>query len=227
MKTWLFLFLALFCVHTTAYSDSISTMTNMEKRSDGTSVHLSLPLTKTLDLRIGFNFYLVHNATTVGGAVHTDIDKLALNVKYKVDNYDILLDWFPFNNYFRVTGGIMFSDIATTTLTKTTWHGDAPEINGVASEIVSNDRRAITPSPYIGLGLGIPNGRSYKQGLSIDAGILFQQPPRVTLRSGTCTTTHNKCHQMNDTIALQKQQIDQSFSYRRYVMARIGLTYRF
>lgn len=227
MKTWLPLFLALFCVHTSAYSDSISTMTNMEKRSDGTSIHLSLPITKTLDLRVGFNFYLVHNATVVGGAAHTDIDRLTLNVKYKIDNYDILLDWFPFNNYFRFTGGVMFSNIATTTLTKTSWDDNAPKENGIASEVVTHDRSAIIYSPYIGIGLGIPSGRSYKEGWSVDAGILFQQPPRVTLQSGTCTTTHSQCRQINDTVALQKQQIDQSFSYRRYVMARIGLTYRF
>jgi hypothetical protein len=61
----------------------------------------------------------------------------------------------------------------------------------------------------------------------VDIGILFQRPSSLQFVHSYCTIANATCQQLHAAIAQQKQQIGHYFDRRRYVMARVGLTYRF
>ncbi len=227
MKTGLGLILAFLLCMPDVHANSIAASANLERHADGTAIHLSLPISNTLNARFGFNNYVINNSLTIPSAINTYIDTVTFGVKRKVDNYDVLLDWFPFNNYFRVTSGVIFSNLTTIILGKPNWQAGYTTGNGISTQLVSHVRETTTSAPYIGFGLGLPNGRSYKSGLSLDIGIIFLHPPSIIINGSRCTTSHVQCQQVMDVISNQKQQIDQYFDHRRYFMVRAGLTYRF
>jgi hypothetical protein len=118
MKTCLVIVLASLLSMPAAYASSIAATANLEPRTHGGAIHLSIPLASTVDVRIGFNNYLYHNALKLSGANSEQRGDVTFGVKRKVDNYDVLLDWFPFNNYFRLTSGVVLTNMTTITLAK-------------------------------------------------------------------------------------------------------------
>lgn len=227
MKTWCGAWLLFLLCIPGAYAGSIEATANLERHANGAAIHLSWPLSDTINARIGFNSYITQDQLLIASDNTTLGRELAFSVKRKVDNYDVLLDWFPFNNYLRLTAGLVFSNVSTTTLVRPSSHRGNFTGNTITTELVSNTRDRLTSAPYLGFGLGLPHGRSYKRGLSIDLGIVFERPPDVLSGRNYCTISDQQCQQMSESISRQKQQINGYFDQHRYLMARVGVTYRF
>lgn len=226
MKTWsgFILFLLLFVPD--AVAGSIGATANLEPRTSGSGLSVSIPLTDNLNARLGFNHQVTQNNLTLPGTLDTN-DSMTVNVKRKADNYDVLLDWFPFNNYFRVTTGVIFRNMTTTMLVRkssSTIHELSSTESGALVSTIHSPTRMV---PYLGFGLGLPHGRSYRRGLALDIGILFDRPPSLALDQSRCTASGVRCRQLSEATLNQKQHIAAFFEQRRYFMARAGLVYRF
>lgn len=227
MKTWCGAWLLILLWMPGAYASSIDATANLERHADGAAIHLSFPLSDSVNARIGFNSFITQHSWLTTGDAGASMQQTTFGVKRKYDNYDVLLDWFPFNNYFRLTAGLVFVSIETRTLIKADWQTDSSNGHSVTNELVTTTYTVNSAAPYLGIGLGLPEGRSYRRGLSVDLGVMFHHTPAVLSGSSYCAASHVSCRQVSYAVSLKKQQIDRHFDEHRYLMARVGVTYRF
>ncbi len=115
--------------------------------------------------------------------VDLDGTKLIADIDTKVGSIGVMLDWHPFKNAFKITGGfaMLFNDIGATAITKdSTEQGDImipPDEVGV----ITFGLKA-KASPYIGIGFGraIPKTRF---GFTFEVGSYFTGAQDVTFKA--------------------------------------------
>src|SRR3954467_8602934 len=136
----------------------------------GGGVELAHAFSERLGIRIGANG-LKHDSTETYQSVDYD-------TKLKLATGELLFDWFPFANNFRISAGAMYNGNKLTLSGKPS-PGNYT-INGTphpASDIGSLDGNVdfTKAAPYFGLGYGRPVGRGFS--LTADLGVLFQGSP--------------------------------------------------
>jgi hypothetical protein len=189
----------------------------------GGGIELAHAFTERLGIRIGANG-LKYDSTESYQSVDYDS-------KLKLATGELLFDWFPFANNFRISAGAMYNGNKLTLSGKPS-PGGTYTINGVsypASAIGSLDGNVdfTKAAPYFGLGYGRPVGRGLS--LTADLGVLFQGSPHSTL-SATCGpgTPAATCTQIqSDVTAEQTQLNDDLHKYQYYPVISIGLAYTF
>ena len=186
----------------------------------GGGVELAHAFTETLGFRVSANG-LHYNTTETYESVIYDS-------RLKLESGQLLLDWFPFSNNFRVSAGAMYNGNKYSLEGKPS-AGGTFTINGktyTSSEIGSLngkvDFRKV--APYFGLGYGRPVGRGLL--LIGDLGVMFQGSPRTSL-SVTCGAT-TSCAQIQSDVAAEQNKLDDEMrNYRYYPVLSIGLAYVF
>ena len=189
----------------------------------GGGVELAHAFTEKLGFRVSANGL---NYSTSETRESVDYD-----AKLKLQSGQLLLDWFPFSNNFRLSAGAMYngnkftldgkpSPGGTFTINGTTYSSsDVGSLNGKV-----DFRKA---APYVGLGYGRPVGKGLS--LTADLGVLFQGSPRSTL-SVTCgaATPAPTCAQIQSGVAAEQNKLDDDMhNYRYYPVVSIGLAYVF
>lgn len=189
----------------------------------GGGVELAHAFTETLGFRVSANG-LHYNTTET-------FESVTYDSRLKLESGQLLLDWFPFSNNFRVSAGAMYngnkftlegkpSAGGTFTINGTTYSSaNVGSLNGTVDFMKA--------APYIGLGYGRPIGK----GLSLiaDLGVLFQGSPRSTL-SVTCgtATSVTTCSQIQNDVSAERNKLnDDMDTFRYYPVVSIGLAYVF
>ena len=189
----------------------------------GGGIELAHAFTETLGFRVSANG-LTYKTTDTYESVDYD-------ARLKLASGQLLLDWFPFANNFRLSAGAMYNGNKLTLDGKPS-PGGTVTINGVAyssSNVDSlngkvNFKKA---APYVGLGYGRPVGKGLS--LTADLGVLFQGSAQSTL-TATCaaTTPALTCSQIQSDVAAEQARLDDDMSrYRYYPVLSIGLAYVF
>lgn len=189
----------------------------------GGGIELAHAFTETLGFRVSANG-LRYNTTET----HDSID---YDAKLKLESGQLLLDWFPFSNNFRLSAGAMYNGNKLTLDGKPspggtfTINGNTYSASSVGALNGKVDFRKA--APYIGLGYGRPIGK----GLSLagDLGVLFQGSARSSL-SATCgaAVPAPTCAQVQSDIAAEQDKLDDDMrKYRFYPVVSIGLAYTF
>jgi hypothetical protein len=189
----------------------------------GGGIELAHAFTERLGIRIGANG-LKYDSTETYQSVDYDS-------KLKLATGELLFDWFPFANNFRISAGAMYNGNKLTLSGKPS-PGGTYTINGVsypASAIGSLDGNVdfTKAAPYFGLGYGRPVGRGFS--LTADLGVLFQGSPHSTL-TATCGpgTPAATCTQLQSDVAAEQAQLnDDLHKYQYYPVVSIGLAYTF
>lgn len=189
----------------------------------GAGVELAHAFTETFGFRVSANSF---NYSTSDSYQDIDYDS-----KLKLKTGQLLLDWFPFANNFRVSAGGVYNGNKLALDGKPS-PGGTYTINGTTYSSSSIDslngdvdfRKA---APYLGLGYGRPVGK----GLAFiaDLGVLFQGAPRSTL-TATCsaTTLPTTCAQIRSDVAVEQDRLnDDLHKYQYYPVVSIGLAYVF
>ncbi|MFT4100112.1 MAG: hypothetical protein QM674_03560 [Burkholderiaceae bacterium] len=190
----------------------------------GVGLHLAFPVAESINLRFGVN----------GASRHIDAstDDLDYRIKLKLNTFDVLLDWYPFGNAFRFSGGLMINKNRLDASVKPNGNG-AYVINGNAYSAAAagqidgrvDFRRA---APYLGVGWGNAVATTRGWSLSADLGILFQGSPRTRLQSSGCTVSAAICAQLaNDVQSESHRLTDEANDYKAYPVLRVGASYHF
>jgi hypothetical protein len=153
------------------------------------------------------------------------------DVKYNTDieffNPMVMLDWYPFEGAFRISGGVLFNG---TDITLTATPAQPVEIGGTVyfpSEVGTlrgeSDFRDI--APYVGIGWGNPLSEDGHWSLNADLGVAFIGSPGVKL-SATGSFASDPTFQQN--LAEEEKDIEDELSkFRFYPVLSLALTYRF
>jgi hypothetical protein len=189
----------------------------------GGGVELAHAFSERLGIRIGGNG-LKYDSTETYQSVDYDS-------KLKLATGELLFDWFPFANNFRISAGAMYNGNKLT-LTGKPAPGGTYTINGKtypAASVGTLDGQVdfSNVAPYFGLGYGRPIGRGFS--LTADVGVLFQGSPHSTL-TATCGpgTPAATCAQVQSDVAAEQAQLnDDLHKYQYYPVVSIGLAYTF
>jgi hypothetical protein len=220
--TYLTLALALLAGFSCAAANAADVAVSATAGTTGFGLHASFPIQPKLNARVGFN-YLNYDST--GNTTDADY-----NYKLKLRTFDVLADYFPMDNGFRMTGGLVYNgnkvDVdmkaksgAQYVVNGTTYTAaQAGSING------SVDFKKI--APYLGIGWG--NAVANKGwGFTADLGVMFQGNPETNLTSSGCQAPVN-CAKLASDIAVEKNKLnDDVNSYKTYPVIRVGASYRF
>ncbi|MFT5142296.1 MAG: hypothetical protein ACI80V_000827 [Rhodothermales bacterium] len=162
----------------------------------GPGIEVAYAISPKLSVR-ATGSYLTHSRTE---EIDEDDITLELDAKATVGAFGALLDFHPFGNFFRLTGGVTVNlfDVAANGLpTDDYCFGDS--IGGVCDgKVFSPDRMgtfganvsyASSIAPYAGIGFGKIAGRR-RIGLLMDIGALYAGSPEVDLvATGLLTPT--------------------------------------
>ncbi len=190
----------------------------------GIGLHMSLPLQKNLNARLGFNTL---NYSYSGNTSNVDYD-----FKLKLNTIDALVDYFPSEGSFRLTGGLTYNSSKINAVGKSNASGtfilngnaytsaDAGQLNGKI------DFRKI--APYLGIGWGNALQKETGWGFSADAGVLFLGSPNTSLTSSGCTAPSSLCSQLNSDLDAENSRLrDKANDLKLYPVLRVGASYRF
>lgn len=189
----------------------------------GGGVELAHAFTEKMGFRVSANA-LNYNASETQESVDYD-------ARLELRSGQLLFDWFPFSNNFRLSAGGVYNGNKFTLDGKPS-PGGTFTINGTSYS--SSNIGSLTgkvdfrkAAPYVGLGYGRPIGR----GLSFagDLGVVFQGSPRSSL-SVTCgaATPAPTCAQIQSDVAAEQNKFnDDMDKYRFFPVLSIGLAYVF
>jgi hypothetical protein len=171
------------------------------------------------------------NARVGANTFSYSYDGTESDIKYDIDlkllTFAGLVDWFPFNNGFRVSAGAMINknkldleatssasyDIGGTTYT-------AAQVGTLTSKL---DFKNL--APYVGIGFGNPFGSDSNWSFSLDLGVMFQGSPDLSVET-TGTLANNAAFQAN--LAKEKQELEDDLDKAKYYpVIAIGISYRF
>lgn len=179
----------------------------------------------TLTGRIGFNQFKF-SKTSVQSTVTYNLD-------LKLQTFEALADWYPFQGTFRTTLGLMYNNNKMD-MTGIPTSGSYT-VNGVtypASDVGSLNGNVTFNkiAPYLGIGWGNPVASGKGWGFVADIGVLFQGTPRVNLNAvcnpaiaGTPTCTQLQ----SDTQAEVNKTRFSLSNFNKYPVASAGLSYQF
>lgn len=158
-----------------------------------------------------------------------EIDDIEYDGDLNLLTAGILLDYFPLDNAFRVSGGAYyngnkFTGIATPTATTNI------EINGITYGVndVGQLDAEITfdkVAPYLGIGWG-NDTRTEGLGFSLDIGAMYHGTPKADL-DVTVNNPVLEAQIKNDVAAEKQELLDEIEKYKVYPVVMIGVNYTF
>lgn len=186
---------------------------------------VGIGVTDTLQVRAGLD-YLKFSS---GDVEDTDITYKA-DLKFK--GAEALLDWYPFNGSFHLTGGAYLNKNELTIDAKPT-NGEFT-INDVAyqaDEVGSLNGKIDFASlaPYVGIGWGHVAGKDGHFHFATDIGVLLQGSPNTTLNV-TCgpLTDSGSCTQLQSDVTVEENKLNDDISGFKYLpVATFSVAYRF
>lgn len=185
----------------------------------GLGLEGSTSINNKLNARFGVNAFQYSYSGT-----ESDID---YDFDLELLSFATLLDWLPFENGFRLTGGLVVNknrldltaDTAATYTIGTTTYTSA-QVGSLTGDLTFNDL-----APYAGIGWGNPFGKDSNWSFAIDLGVMFQGSPDVSLSAnGTLATNAAFLAE----IAREEDNLQSEIEeYKYYPVISIGVTYKF
>ena len=190
----------------------------------GLALHIATPLNDRLSLRVGASL-LEHDKSERTRSVDYDLE-------LRLRTIDMLLDYYPVDQGFRLTGGLMFNGNRI----------DAAGLPNASGGYVINDRRYSASdagrldgridfrhlAPYLGIGWGKAPRAEKGWGVAVDVGAMLQGRPRVALATSGCKLPQPMCAQLAEDIDVERASLsDKVDSFRVHPVVRAGVTYRF
>lgn len=141
----------------------------------GVGADLVVKLSPKLNSRIGFSYLPIN--------LDFDVDGVDYELDTDISGMSVLLDLYPFNNGFRVSGGLVrnLSDFklsadkgqSTYELGSTVWMSDDLGLEGTIN---------LQPiAPYFGIGWGNPVAKDKNLGWNVELGVLALGKPNLEL----------------------------------------------
>jgi hypothetical protein len=190
----------------------------------GVGFHLSVPLAQTLNARFGVNYF--------DYSFNSSTNDVNYDAKAKLRTFDALLDWFPFANGFRLSGGVIYNGNKVEA-TGTPKSNGTYTINGntyFASQAGQVDGRIDFKkfAPYVGLGYGNAVAKDQGWGFTADVGVMFQGNATTSVSNSGCTASALICSRLATDVSAENAQLnDKVHGYNLYPVLRVGVSYKF
>ena len=186
----------------------------------GPGVELTLGvIEEVLNVRMGGNYMHLRFSGKI-----KDVD---YGVELNMASVPLMLDYHPFYNNFRITGGVMYNnnraslDGKLNDVQKIGDHEYTPGEIGTLSGSVDFRKFA----PYIGLGFGNAVGPDTAWNFVFDLGVMFQGVPGVSLTADG-TMSGNPAFQAD--LAKEEADVqDEADKFQFYPVLSIGISYQF
>lgn len=173
----------------------------------------------------------VLNVRAGGNYLHLKFSGKIKDVDYGVDlnmaSVPMLLDYHPFYNNFRITGGVIYNhnrpslDANLNKIQKIGDHEYTPAEIGTLTGSVDFRNFA----PYIGLGFGNAVAPDTSWNFAFDLGIMFQGIPNINL---TADGTKSGDPTFRADLAKEEDNVqDEANKFRFYPVLTIGISYQF
>lgn len=135
-----------------------------------------------------------------------------LNVKLDLSSAQIVADWYPMGDGFRVSGGAVFNN------NKISISG-VGQVDGVATTVNAEVKMSDGVSPYLGVGYSSKPKYAKGFGLTFDLGVMFQNPKATIAQQANLTATNVA----NETAELQNAMN----KLKNMPVFAIGISYSF
>jgi len=133
-------------------------------------------LTSNINARVGLN------------ALNVDFDDVEIeNVDFDLgvdlSSYSALVDWYAFNNSFRISGGIISMDNEVDLEARPTENIEIGDVEYTPAQVgtLYGSIEIDEIAPYVGIGWGNPLTHNRRWGFTCDFGVAFTSSPDVTL----------------------------------------------
>lgn len=189
----------------------------------GVGIHLSAPITPSLQARVGGNFFSYSR--------DGNTDDVEYEFDLKMRTLDALLDYYPMAGSFRLTGGVVYNgnrlDAVGRPQANGTYTIDGTTYSVTDVGTVNGEVKFRRLAPYLGIGWGsAAAGPGWN--FAADIGALFQGEPRTSLTSSGCTASADLCAQFAEDLAAENARLSEEVSdFKVLPVIRIGVTYRF
>ena len=189
----------------------------------GLGLHVSVPIQPKLNARVGFGYL---NYDDTGSTTDADY-----NFKMKLRTVDVLADYFPMDNGFRMTGGLVYNgnkvDVDMKAKSGAQYVVNGTIYSAAQAGSINGSVEFKKIAPYLGIGWG--NAVANKGwGFSADLGVMFQGSPRTSLTNSGCQATAAICTRLASDLAVEKTKLnDEVNSFKTYPVLRVGASYRF
>lgn len=207
-----------------AFAQTSSVAASLDAGTLGFGAHVSVPLRPALNLRLGVSGYHYDFSSST-----SDVD---YNFRLKLQTIEALLDWYPMDNAFHLSAGLIHNGNKITSVARPSATGTYT-INGntysaAQAGVVNGNTEFRTAAPYLGIGWGNPVSDKKGWGFTSDLGVMFQGSPSSTLTSSGCTASTQICDQLQNDLAAETTSLDQKTNnFKYYPVLRVGVSYAF
>jgi len=191
----------------------------------GAGIDLSKPISNDFSLRLNVNGFTYND--------NIDVDNINYDGDLKLLSAGVLIDYFPFESTFRISGGAYyngntFDGYATPTALEDITIGDNTyTVNEVAR--LNTNVEFNKMAPYLGIGWG--NDISEKDwGLTLDLGVMYHGEPKVDLSVKVDPSIQGTLleDEINTNVIKESQQfLEDVKDFKFYPVVMIGLNYKF
>ncbi len=199
----------------------------------GGGIELGIGLTDTVALRAGVNY------------LRFSFDSTISNIDYEMEpefaNGSLLLDWYPFDGVFRVTGGLFYNrnEVSLTGTPRRDTYLSGYEVPAGYAHLeyladtvrVHGTVEFNTFSPYLGIGWNSNRERNPGWGIALELGVLFQGAPNVTSLYATAAEPLGSYANHPAVLqALEEEKLaieDDLENYQYYPVASLTINYTF
>ena len=193
----------------------------------GAGVEYSSSFNEMFALRTGFNTFSYSDSLTESG------------IKYDADldlqTISLILDYHPFENGFRLSGGAMYNgnelkvsgkpDGTTGTIEINNVTYDSTQVGKVDGKVDFNNF-----APYAGIGYSSSKTKSSGFSFNTEIGVLFQGSANAQLNAtcGPALIIAGQCSNLQSNLVAEEKQLNDELSdFDMYPVVSIGLGYKF
>lgn len=192
----------------------------------GAGIEYSTSINEIFVLRSGLNGLNYSDSLTESG------------IKYDADlelrSVSLILDYHPFSNGFRLSGGAMYNGNQLKLSGKPDGTAGNIEINGTnydSTKVGTVDGKVDfnTFAPYAGIGYSSSKTKTSGFSFNTEIGAMFQGTPTAKLNAA-CGPALNadECTQLKSDLAAEEKQLNDELSdFKIYPVVSIGLGYKF
>lgn len=191
----------------------------------GAGIEYSTSFNKMFAVRTGLHGYKFSMSST-----EEDID---YDVDLKLQNYSLLVDYYPFEGSFRLSAGAIYNKNSLSGTGKLN-SNNSYEINDTlytANEVGSLDAAVDFNkiAPYVGMGFNSGNTKSSGFAFTTEVGAMFQGSPKAKLNVnyGSGLTDAEKARIDSDVRAEEAQLNSDISSFKVYPVLAFGIGYKF
>jgi hypothetical protein len=208
-----------------SFAHAVDVGVSVDLGTTGAGLHVTLPLQKDLNARIGYN--------ALNYSYSSSTSSVNYNFDLKLKTVDVLLDWHPTSAGFRLTGGLVAyngnkinamgeaNNNGTYVLNGNTYN--ASTIGKVDGEITFRK-----VAPYLGIGFGNAVAADKGWGFTSDLGVMMQGTPNSTLSNSGCKASVDVCNRVVTDVAAENVKLaDKLHNFKFYPVIRFGVSYKF